>query len=214
MQIYIKKWFLVSVPAQAPKNDLNLLKELLNYREINANIANEVLKTFQNHLWYLNECLVALAFFDRNVSINEKREMLEALEKVGHIEMPKRIQVDLNNIHNMNLAHFVSENTKVFFETMFDPNIVAVNLEFLKEDPSQWYNNDMYIQAEEIVSKLMVVNDTAERAVALLKEFNAIGPKQEEQKQALFIIMHEYRQIWSSKKPTKKEVIEKMQKRA
>lgn len=49
--------------------------------------------------------------------------------------------------------------------------------------PSTWKNNAEYKQGIEIFRKLKVVNDTAERAVKSMEDFNKISSKNEEQKQ-------------------------------
>jgi len=63
---------------------------------------------------------------------------------------------------------------------------------------STWENNLKYKRGKEIISKLKVVNDTAERAVKLIEDFNKIGSKNEEQKQYILQVVTEYRQRYSN----------------
>lgn len=58
-----------------------------------------------------------------------------------------------------------------------------ISINFLREDPKTWNALDEYIQAKEILSALKVVNDTAERGVKLMKEYNEKFTKNEDQKQ-------------------------------
>ena len=60
-------------------------------------------------------------------------------------------------------------------------------------DPDTWINNPDYIQAEEIVQELCVTNDTAERGVALMQEYNALLTKDEKQMQFALQIVQEHR---------------------
>ena len=76
--IYVKHWFSASDAASAPRNDLHLLKSLQDYRNINEKIASAALNKIKNHLWYLSEQLIALSFFDDEISIDTKQKMKEA----------------------------------------------------------------------------------------------------------------------------------------
>lgn len=57
--------------------------------------------------------------------------------------------------------------------------------DFLKKDPAEWKNNLEYKNARDIISSIKVVNDTAERYVKLMEDFNQKITKNEEQKQFL-----------------------------
>ena len=45
-------------------------------------------------------------------------------------------------------------------------------MSFLQVDPSKWSENAEYVKAKDYVEKMNVVNDNAERAVALIQSFN------------------------------------------
>ena len=115
------------------------------------------------HLWYLSESLVALAFFDAAVSPQEKKEMVAALSNEGKETPPPRVKIDENAVSEKKLSHFVSKNTKKFFVAM------DISQEFLLSDPTTWESNEDYTRARCKVEKLKVVNDAAERGVALIR---------------------------------------------
>ncbi|KAF0750514.1 Uncharacterized protein FWK35_00026340 [Aphis craccivora] len=69
-----------------------------------------------------------------------------------------------------------------------------ISINFLREDPKTWNALDEYIQAKEILSALKVVNDTAERGVKLMKEYNEKFTKNEDQKQFILQVVQEYHQ--------------------
>lgn len=48
-----------------------------------------------------------------------------------------------------------------------------------------WGENEQYKRGQEIIGSLQVVNDTAERGVKLIQEFNSRITKNEDQKQYL-----------------------------
>jgi len=74
----------------------------------------------------------------------------------------------------MKLSDFVSRSKGQFFVAL------GVNQDFLEKDG--------YIQAQTKARQLKVVNDTAERGVALCQSFNEVLTNREEQKQFLLQI--------------------------
>ena len=82
---------------------------------------------------------------------------------------------------------FVTRNTRKFFEILSIPDSL------LEVDPGSWETNPDYLQAEDIVRALRVVNDTAERGVALMQEYNALLSKDEEQTQFALQVIQEHR---------------------
>lgn len=186
VRVYLKQWFLCQVPTMAPANDLKLLKELQNYKEIDSEIGEVVQSKLRGHLWYLNESNIALAFFDDEVDIEMKRKMVSNLRKDGHPENPKRIKISIEEIVRAEICDFVTKNTYFFFDTMLNEHITGVNKSFLERDPITWQKDENYMAAKKIVKNLLLVNDIAERGVAVIKRFNPVLTHQEEQKQ--FII--------------------------
>src|SRR6218665_2566106 len=86
------------------------------------------------------------------------------------------------NIASLKPVNFVTQNTKKFFE------ILGIASDWLKNDPNLWSQ-----ATRQIVSGLSVVNDRAERGVALIQEYNQILTKDEGQKQALLQVVSEHR---------------------
>ncbi|KAJ8972070.1 hypothetical protein NQ317_011407 [Molorchus minor] len=60
---------------KAPFHDLQFCKELIKYKTINASISKAACGKIKNHLWYLNPENVSLSFFDKNILIDDKKEM-------------------------------------------------------------------------------------------------------------------------------------------
>ncbi|ESO04140.1 hypothetical protein HELRODRAFT_184710 [Helobdella robusta] len=78
LKVYIKSWFTSPCASSAPNNDLLLLRELENYKKTNKAVANAALKSYSGHLWYLNNVLIGLAFFDSEVSSATKSAMFKS----------------------------------------------------------------------------------------------------------------------------------------
>jgi hypothetical protein len=198
IKVYIKYWFQAPLGSCAPRNDLQLLKDLKAYEEINQVIAKIALKKIIGHLWYLSEELVAFAFFDDAVPLDTKKKMVDALKNEGIDQSPiKRITVDADVIHNKTLEYFVSSNTRRFF------SITGIPSAFLEKNVEVWEEDDDYKTSKEIVCSMKVVNDIAERGVALMEEYNKLHTTNEEQKQYLLLLVKQYRKIYpDSKKST------------
>lgn len=73
--IYIEHWFKCQSPSRAPRNDLNLLKSLINYKKTDKIVAEAALLSFSRHLWYISETLIGLCLFDDGVSDNVKNKI-------------------------------------------------------------------------------------------------------------------------------------------
>jgi len=191
---YVKSWFLCRLPTAAPANDLQLLKLL----EATGSPASKgALRKLCGQLWYLSEELVAFAFFDRDVNSSEKKAMVKRLSHDGTKDPPKRISLDQSKIPDLRLRDLVTKNTRLFFEILTIPD------SFLEADPETWVTNTDYLQAEAVVHELRVVNDTAERGVALMQEYNALLTKDEEQTQFALQVVKEHRKLYpDSKKAT------------
>lgn len=187
VMIYVKYWFQASTGWSAPRNDLQLLKDIKAFESFNKNIATVALKKILNHLWYLSEELVSFAFFDDELSVQEKKKMVEALKIEGTEDCLKRINLDITHIHEKNIENFVSSNSLRFFQ------ILGISSNFLKKDVETWNEDTDYVAAKNIVHSLRVVNDIAERGVALMEEYNKLITSNEEQMQYLLLLVKEYR---------------------
>lgn len=207
---YVNVWFSCSIGAEAPNNDLNLLKDGIAYTAVDPAVSRTILAKFRNHLWYLSQEAVGLAFFDANVSTGEKTKMVESLclgessddndedddEYDGEVIVPKRITATAAQIRksykSKKLSSFVTPNTMKFFKRF------GISTDFLKFDPNTWEFRDDYNAGVEICYNIRVVNDIAERGVKLITEFNQILTNDEQMKQFLLQVVAEYRKQYSS----------------
>lgn len=187
VEIYVKSWFTAPAPRLAPRLDLQLLKSLMKYKEKDARIASAALKKLSNHLWYLSEELVALAFFDENVSIETKNKMREGLNKPSEPNHIKRTTIDHEVIELRRLEDFVTSHTRSFFD------ILGLPSSFLETTAENWAQNETYWNANNIIQHMKVVNDIAERGVKLMDEYNKLLTNDEEQKQYLLQVVKKYR---------------------
>ena len=96
----------------------------------------------------------------------------------------QRREVNLSSIEGKHLFDFTTHNTLQFF------HILGLNSNFLLTvDPDDWDSNERYQQGKRCAESLRVVNDSAERAIKLIKDFNSSLARNEEQKQFLLQVV-------------------------
>lgn len=196
VRLYIQAWFGSSNAIEAPNQDFEFIKSSVAYAETNPRISAELLKKMENHLWYLSEETIALAFFDSNVSIEVKKKMVQRLQSLDPTVklVNGRKFVKPETLLKYDLSDFVSSKTFNFF-TSFN-----ISREFLQSHPSTWESNDRFKEGHSICSNLFVTNDTAERGVKFVKDYNRVLTNNEEEKQFLYQIVESYRKMRPSYK--------------
>ena len=194
LKVYLNSWFTAPCATSAPLNDLKLLNQLEIYKETHEVVAKAAIHSFSGHLWYLSEILVGFAFFDNEVSVEMKSAMVEALDKETTQHPPLHRIVFSPTLHQQQLSDFVTKNTRQLF--------IALDIKdhFLTKSPDTWATDSNYIAGQQKVKSLKVVNDAAERGVALIQEFNTVLTVQEDQKQFLLQVVEKHRRDYPNAK--------------
>jgi len=65
--------------------------------------------------------------------------------------------------------------------------------DFLAKDPAEWNADPSCKELKTAVSRMKVVNDTAERAIALMQQYYSSLTKNEEQQQNLLHLLERHR---------------------
>lgn len=188
--IYTKYWNQCSNAADAPFNDLQLLKELKRYHQVDTKIADTAMQAFQRHLWYLSDELITLALFSDKVSNDEKSAIAIILTEGESTRTTNSIRYTdiFVDIQAMELRDFVSERS------FFLLNILEINTEFLSMDPSEWNDNESYKKAKKTVHDLIVtVNDSAERSLQFGADLISNQRIQTEERLQNFIVSSSYK---------------------
>lgn len=134
------------------------------YSITNEKIANAALNKFKNHLWYISDELIALAYFDDSVSFETKEEMIDALKNEADADPPKKTTVDQEYYGKKQLWDFVTANTVSFFDTL------GLSSTFLDTSVEDWLQAESYCIAKSVVNDFKVVNDITERGVKLMED--------------------------------------------
>ncbi|XP_039315242.1 uncharacterized protein LOC120359881 isoform X1 [Solenopsis invicta] len=193
IKCYAEAWFSAPNAIEAPLNDINFLKKLIAYKIDDKLVAEKAINKFINHLWYLNEECAAFSIFDERISDEERRDIAqkilldretnEADEKNDKEpeEMRKKLFIKLDDLEyflNKDLPQeIITNNSKKLFGRF------EISQDFLQLDPMHWKDQDSYKKGRKIINSLRVVNDTAERGVKLMEEFNSKFTYDESQKQ-------------------------------
>ncbi|KAE9539939.1 hypothetical protein AGLY_005191 [Aphis glycines] len=192
VSIYVKSWFRAHIAIEAPYQDLMFVQKLLEYENIDQKVAFVSLKKMCGHLWYLSPETAALAFFDINVPLSEKKKMVVALNTIDTSEYTaNRFAIDIKNLSLLKsncISDFINSSSVKLFHRF------NIKTDFLNEDPVLWKSNQHYIQGLNKFINLKVVNDAAERGVKLMSDYNNLITKNEDQKQFLIQTIYDYRQ--------------------
>jgi len=113
--IYIEAWFSATDPTSAPRNDLKLLKNLVEYERIHATVARTALrKLTAKHLWYLSEAMIGLSVFDSKLPDEVRKEIVEAcLTREGLEDPPPNHVLQISDVPDMALPDLASTALKI-----------------------------------------------------------------------------------------------------
>ena len=142
---------------------------------------------------------MTLALFDERVSEETKAAMVENFARPPNPVVPKRIDKKIFD-HRAPLESYVTSRSLGIF------NLLSTNGQeeakaFLSKSPALWPSDQIYQQMKRNVKQLKVVNDCAERGVALIQSYNAALTKDETQKQYLLQLVSQHRKLFHD--PTK-----------
>lgn len=186
VMIHLRAWMTAPLGAEAPLNDFQLMRQLLKYS--NKIISESTSKKLGLHLWYLSEELIGLSLFDSRISSESKKMMLAAMNEVAPDHPPKRPRIESAAfLGNRGLEQFCTINSKRLLQNL------GLSEEFLSKDPSEWEDDPSFKAAQQTVRCLAVVNDRAERGVALIQDFNKKLTKGEDQLQFLLQVVNDHR---------------------
>jgi hypothetical protein len=110
-------------------------------------------------------------------------------EKDGAAVPPKRVNLDLQLVREMSLSDFASKHSFILFSRKELPD------GFFAIDPEEWDGREDF-SAAAVINDLKVVNDHAERGVALVQELNGLLTGDDEQFQFMLQVVQENRCLY------------------
>jgi hypothetical protein len=189
IKVYVQVWFSAPLGVAAPRNDLDTLKMLIEYKKVNKSVASAATTRLVYHLWYLSEIMIGISVFDEGLSASERQKIVQNMSTKEGAEDPsrKRDEIQLSDVPKMSVSDLVTKNSLKFFE------ILGLQTDFFKYPVSEWASRDDYQEGRQISTHLRVVNDTAERGVKLFKNFNRALTKKESCFQDLVVSVDQHR---------------------
>lgn len=191
--LYLRAWFIAPLAVKAPYHDYNFLLKLIEYKDLDQDISSASAKKFANHLWYLAPETAAFAFFYDDVPVYIKHKMANIITPTDDNIYENRIKrtivkvEDLNSLKEKDFSFFITSESKLFFSRF------SINTDFLKKNPLTWQDDEHFQRGLEILRRIVVVNDTAERGVKLIQEYQNLLTKNEKEKQYILQIVAEHR---------------------
>ena len=173
IKFYVPQFLLASLGRDAPSNDLNLYKALLQYREVDQEVANIAIETLDRHKWYLSEYVAPFALFSDNVTDEEKAMIADRLVTLPKDDVPSMGHPDFPEVTgSTELWDLITAKSWQFFAI-----VKSGDPKWLMQPVSEWDTDPDYIEIRGFVSTVKVVNDSCERAVALVTDYAKILTK-------------------------------------
>lgn len=187
--IYVKAWIQCPLASDAAVNDLIFFKQLKEYAIISEVVSTVAIKKFERHLWYLGPELIVLSLFSNEISPKEKRQILDKMqEKNGDWKIRGIRLKGSGDLHKKKLSDLIG------CQSMNAINSLQLNLGFMYNlDTEKWADSKEYEIAKSYVDHIAVVNDVAERSLALMTNFNEKLTRKESKKQLILQVVQDNR---------------------
>ena len=194
VKCHVKYWIYIPEPISAPLMDIQFLRELEKYKEVDRTIAEVAIGKFVNNLFYLTEECITFAIFDDSIIEDTKVKMAQTILASIELENETEDSEDANNLKKLPLrkeeiSEFLkSSDEEILVKSLSDnsKNLFRrfkIENKFLHLHPSEWMNSNECVQGKLVIGNLKVVNDSAERGIKLIEDFNEKVIKDEDQKQ-------------------------------
>ena len=159
--------------------------------EVEKTIASAARDKLQLHTWYLCPETVVFAICSNNIPADVKGEMALALastQRPDHIQVKKADKVLIQE--TTTLHSLISEDSYTIFD------ILDIDDQWLTEDPKTWISNRDYAILCAFILSLKVTNDTAERAVKMIKDYVKILTKDEDILEFIIQLVKQHREMY------------------
>lgn len=189
--IYTRFWQEAPLSTRAPVNDVNFLRIIHAYPDVGIRDAAD--KAFRRHLWFFSEQLVTLALFDDRVQPDVKARMVENLDRPSLTTKALKRLEGSSFDENASLETFVSCRSMDFFDLLSFNGKAEARTTFLQKEPAQWSDDSTYTVFQERARTMKVVNDVAERGIALIEQYSGQITKDEKELQCLLLLVDKHR---------------------
>ena len=199
---YAMYWFTAPIAAEAPYMDLQFYKHMLRFQKYDSELALAVLNKFLGHTWYLNQELVPLNLFSKNVGNREKEQIAKKLTKVippkkyecGYPN-PVTLPRDVTGL-DRELSHSIMNGSLFIFD------VLGFKKDWLYKPVAEWEHHESFCEMKAWVQNLKVTNDCTERGVKLISEYAKSLTKDSVDIQKLIQVVENHRKMYPDVKKT------------
>src|ERR1051325_4142245 len=149
------------------------------------------MKKLEHHTWYLGAEMLPLSLFSHNVSVEEKKLIVEAMVCCGENWSSQDLKCSVSLFSNLaeKQLHDLVTSSSAAALRLFGISFADLS----GQDPLTWDDIPSFRSARTVIESLKVVNDTAERSVALMNTFNQWITKTESEMQRLIQVVEDNR---------------------
>ena len=194
---YAEHWFKATLAAEAPFMDLQMYKNMLQYKKYDSKIAVDVLKKLMGHTWYLNQEYAPLSLFSTHVSDREKELIAKKLTKVTPPQQyekgypnPVELPQNMKGLERK-LSDSIMDGSLFLFDQL------GFSKDWLYMPTTAWEINDNFQKMRSWVRNLRVTNDCAERGIKLISDFANSLTKDSHDRQNLLQVVELHRRQYS-----------------
>ena len=170
-------WLTCTKTVDAPWNDLQLFKCLVQYEKVHECIAKSAIRAVNRHLWYLTEEMVPLRL---SFSMHPSRERKALADALLIVKPYTNLHAPLNRFGagwgKPKFPSFVINATTrlcdfVGKDSWFTIYRLLLDISFVSLPFTEWRSNEAYTACLVNVGAVNVINDGAERGVKLSYDF-------------------------------------------
>jgi len=148
---------------------------------------------FENHFWYVGPKLVPLVpLFSSSLSTHMKCNIVDHVRQTYDPE----IQWNVRGLKSDKSRDLATAELSDLVNSSSVPALRSLGIDtdfILSLDPHTWSTSAVFQQAQSIVCSLTVINDAAERSIALMSQFNQSNIKNEAEMQTLHQVVADHR---------------------
>ena len=192
VKCYASSWFSSPRADKAPLNDIRFLRTLQSYRNFNKDVADTAINKFIKHLYYLNEECLIFSLFDNRIKHETKLKMAEKIVKENETQEDDEAEIRKKlMLRKEDVDDFLKDNDDDILIKLVGPHSITlfsrldIPTHIFKTNFMEWIDSNEYLGVQSRIKEFKIVNDTAERAIKLITEFNDKITKYEDQKQFL-----------------------------
>lgn len=116
--------------------------------------------------------------------------MVAKLNEETGADYGKRFIIEFGSVQDFmgrDIDYFINSQSMRFFERF------SLDTSFLRTATNHWSRKQSYVKSRDIVKNFKVINDTAERNIKLIQDYNNCFTQQTEQKKYVLQVLEDYR---------------------